>query len=210
MGESIVYGSYVDTQIAYDRHNFTLWCYNLFELNERLFTELSLSQRLYVNDNGYMLRSYFVVLWEIIYSGKKYLYRQEDKTEKHLLSIFKMIEEISDIITDDDYFMIKYYRNCSSHIFLNSYSVLDEKDTAKDEYAITKFYKKNGEKYTLTYDEILTKVEKVFGSRLGISEEPRYKKKLIRKLFPIIHKYYMEIILLDAENDKAFNELMGL
>lgn len=64
------YTSSIVTQKAYDRHNFTLWCYNLFELNERLYIEQSVSNKLYTNENGYLLRSYFVVLWEIIYNRK--------------------------------------------------------------------------------------------------------------------------------------------
>lgn len=200
------YTSSIVTQKAYDRHNFTLWCYNLFELNERLYIEQSVSNKLYTNENGYLLRSYFVVLWEIIYNGRKYLESQKDKDEKHLSAIGKLIDELMGTIGDDDYFMIKYYRNCASHIFLTSYSVLDEKNTPKDEDSKTRFYYKSGEKYFLTYDEILEKAEKVFGSKLGIYEEPKYKNKLISRFYPIIHKYYLEISEIDRKNDKTFND----
>ncbi len=200
------YNLNIDTQKAYDRHNFTLWCYNLFELNERLYIEQSISNKLYINENGYLLRSYFVVLWEIIYNGKKFLERQEDKAEKHLSAISKLINELMGTISDDDYFMIKYYRNCASHIFLTSYSVLDEKDIPKDEDSETPFYTKAGKKYYLNYDKILEKVEKVFGSKLGVSEEPRYKNGLISRLYPIIHKYHLEISEIDKKNDKTFND----
>lgn len=200
------YNLNIDTQKAYDRHYFTLWCYNLFELNERLYIEQSVSNKLYTNENGYLLRSYFVVLWEIIYNGKKYLERQKDKDEKHLSAIAKLINELMGTISDDDYFMIKYYRNCASHIFLTSYSVLDEKDTPKDEDSETPFYTKAGKKYYLNYDKILEKVERVFGSKLGVEEEPKYKNRLIGRLYPIIHKYHLEISEIDRKNNKTFND----
>ena len=197
--------SFVDTQIIYDRKNFTSWCYNLFELNERLFVERFVSNKLYTNENGYLFRSYFVVLWEIIYNGKKYLERQSDKGEKHLVAIGKLIDELLGNISDDDYFMIKYYRNCASHIFLTSYSVLDGKDKPKDDDSKTAFYTKTGKKYFITYEEILGKVEKVYGSKLGVYEEPKYKNTLISRFYPIIHKYNVEINEIDKEINETFN-----
>lgn len=197
--------SLVDTQIMYDRKNFTLWCYNLFELNERLFMERFVSNKLYTNENGYLLRSYFVILWEIIFNGKKYLERQANKDEKHLVAIGKLIDELLGNISDDDYFMIKYYRNCASHIFLTSYSVLDGKDKPKDDDSKTVFYTKTGKKYSITYEEILDKVEKVYGSKLGVYEEPKYKNTLISRFYPIIHKYNVEINEIDKEINETFN-----
>lgn len=198
--------SFVDTQIMYDRKNFTSWCYNLFELNERLFVERFVSNKLYTNENGYLLRSYFVVLWEIIYNGKKYLERQSDKDEKRLVAIGKLIDELLGNISDDDYFMIKYYRNCASHIFLTSYSILDGKDKPKDDDSKTPFYTKTGKKYYITYEEILDKVEKVYGSKLGVYEEPKYKNTLISRFYPIIHKYNVAINDIDKEINETINK----
>lgn len=202
---SCEYNLIVDTQKNYDRIHFTQWCYNLFELNERLHTEMSLTNRLYVNDNGYLLRSYFVVLWEIIYNGKNYLERHDFKDEKHLLTIKKLIDELLDNISEDDYFMINYYRNCASHIFLTKYSVLDENDNPKkEEDCKTRFYNKSGQHYYNTYDEIMKKVENVFGDLIGVANEPIYQRKLINRLYPIIHKYCVQIGALDEEKDNAF------
>ena len=201
-----MYDFLVDSQIEYDRNHFTLWCYNLFELNERLHLEMSLTNRLYENKNGYLLRSYFVALWEIIYNGKAYLERQKDKDEKHLAVIGELISEILDNCSDDDYFMINYYRNCASHIFLTRYSVLDKNNNPKEEECKTKFYKKNGEPYYLNYNGILEKAEKVFGGKHGIGLETKYKGKLVNRFYPIIHKYCMEIGAIDNANDDAFYE----
>lgn len=200
------YSSFFVTQKAYDRHNFALWCYNLFELNERLHLEMSLSYRLYENNNNYLLRSYFVVLWEIIYNGKSYLARQEDKDEMHLAVINKLIDEILDNCSDDDYFMINYYRNCASHIFLTRYSVLNKNGNQKKEDSEATFHPKQGEPYSLTYDGILQKVEKVFGGKHGVGLEAKYKGKLLNRFYPIIHKYCMKIGAIDNENDDAFYE----
>ena len=208
MEKSIMYNSFVETQYIYDRNHFTLWCYNLFELNERLNTEMTVSRRLYVNDNGYLLRSYFVVLWEIIYNGKKYLAKQNDVDEKHLATIATLINELLEKCSDDDYFMINYFRNCASHIFLTRYSVLDENDEPKEEDKKTPFYTKEGNKYFITYEEILEKAENVFGSKLGISEESKYKENLIRRLYPIIHKYCKKIQSIDNQCEKLFYENM--
>lgn len=197
--------SFVDIQRQYDRHHFTSWCYNLFELNERLYIEQSISNKLYTNENGYLLRSYFVVLWEIIYNGKRYLERQADKDEKHLFVIGKLIDELLGSINDDDYFMINYYRNCASHIFLTRYSPLNGIDSPKENNAQTTFYYKDGNDYNLTFGEILNKVEKVFGSKLGIYEEPKYKNKLICRLYPIIHKYNEEINEIEKNINETFN-----
>lgn len=193
---------FVQTQIEYDRCHFIAWCYNLCELNEKLYEEITLNHNLYEYYNRYFLRSYFVLLWEIIYDGKKYIDRQDKIEEPHLISTKKLIDELLSIISDDDYFMIKYYRNCASHIFLTSYSVLDKDDKSKAEDKQTTFYYKNGEKYPLTHKDIIDKVTKVFGSRDGIKEEPNYKKKLIGKLYPIIHKYNIETTKIDDEINK--------
>lgn len=204
MGTSIMYNSFIETQYVYDRNHFTSWCYNLFELNERLHTEMTISRKLYLNENGYLLRSYFVVLWEIIYNGKKYLAKQNDVDEKHLATIAFLIDEILEKCSDDDYFMINYYRNCASHIFLTRYSVLDEDDEPKEEDKKTPFYTKDGTKYYITYEEILKKAENVFGSKLGVSEEPKYKEKLIRRLYPIIHKCCKRIQSIDKSCEISF------
>lgn len=201
-----IYDFLVDGQREYDRNHFTLWCYNLFELNERLHLEMSLSNRLYENNNNYLLRSYFVVLWEIIFNGKSYLTRQKDKDEKHLAVIGKLIDEILDNCSDDDYFMINYYRNCASHIFLTRYSVLNKKGNQKKEDSEATFHPKQGEPYSLTYEGILQKVEKVFGGRYGVGLETKYKRKLLNRFYPIIHKYCMEIGAIDDKNDDAFYE----
>lgn len=194
---SFEYKCFVQTQIEYDRCHFIAWCYNLCELNEKLHEEISLNHDLYENYSRYFSGSYFVVLWEIISNGKKYLERQGDINEIHLVSIRGLIDELLCNISDDDYFMINYYRNCASHIFLTKYSVLNGKDKSKAEDTRSPFCNKNGEKYPLTHKDIIDKVTKVFGSRDGVKEEPKYKKKLISRLYPIIHQYNLKRTQID-------------
>lgn len=200
---SFEYKYFVQTQIEYDRRHFIAWCYNLCELNEKLQEEMSLNHSLYENYNRYFLRSYFVLLWEIIYEGRKYLDRQDKIEEPHLISAKILIDELLSIISDDDYFMIKYYRNWASHIFLTDYSVLDKSDKSKAEDKQTPFYYKNGEKYFLSHKDIIDKVTKVFGSRDGVKEEPKYQRKLISRLYSIIHQYN----LMRTQMDDFINEM---
>ena len=202
------YRSNVLCQQMYDRHNFTEWCFHLFELNERLFLEISLSNKLKQVCDGYLLRSYFIALWELIYNGKAYLERQEE--EKHLSLIKKLFKEILKECSENDYFMIQYYRNCASHIFLSRYSPLTQKGNAKPKDSETNFYKKGGELYKLTYTQMLDKVEFVYGGKFGIDLEPKYKRNLIVRLYPIIHKTYSKIQEIDEKDTKEFVETIGL
>ena len=81
---------------------------------------------------------------------------------------------------------------------------MDDNDEPKEEDKKTPFYTKDGTRYFITYEEILKKAENVFGSKLGISEEPKYKENLISRLYPIIHKYYKKIQSIDKQCEKSF------
>lgn len=73
-----------------------------------------------------------------------------------------MITEIKQEITDDEYFMLQYYRNCSCHIFLTKYSLLDENNNLKNIKQKETFYDKNGNKYKLTQSDIRKKSSKCY------------------------------------------------
>lgn len=208
--EKTMYDHYVKIQYEYDRNSFTKWCYNLFELNEWLHLEMILTHKSLLINDVYLTRSYFVTLWELIYNGKQYIERQKDD-EKHLMLIMQLLHNILNECSDDDYFMIQYYRNCASHIFLTRYSPVTDKGNAKKQYSETTFYKKDGnlkeKEFKLTYSQILEKVEYIFGGKLGISLEPKYKKQLIERLYPIINKAYLQ---LQEMEDKDTNEALGV
>ena len=208
--EKTMFDHYVEIQYDYDRYNFTKWCYNLFELNERLHLEITLTHKALLINDVYLMRSYFVTLWELIYNGKQYIERQKDN-ERHLMIIVQLLHNILNECSDDDYFMIQYYRNCASHIFLTRYSPVTDKGNAKKQYSETTFYKKDGnlkeKEFKLTYSQILEKVEYIFGGKLGTSLEPKYKKQLIERLYPIINKAYLQ---LQEMEDKDTNEALGV
>lgn len=200
--EKTMFDYNVEIQFQYDRCNFTKWCYNLFELNERLHLELKLTHKsLMIDKDYYLMRLYFVTLWELLYNGRLYIDRQIDKDEeKHLVLIKQLIQQILEECCDDDYFMIQYYRNCASHIFLTRYSPLDKNGNAKKQSASVPFYKRNDKGYKMTYSDVLKKVEQVYGGKLGISLEPTYKKKLVERLYSIIHDAYLKLQAMDAKD----------
>jgi len=195
-------------QQMYDCHNFTEWCFHLFELNERLFIEISLTNKLKQVSDGYLLRSYFIALWELIYNGKAYLERQEE--EEHLVLIKSLFIEVLNECSDDDYFMLQYYRNCASHIFLSRYSPLTEKGNAKLQDSEVRFYNKKGRDYKLTYSQMLDKVERVYGGKYGTILELKYKRKIIERFYPFIHNTYIEIKKMDREDTNMLVETIGI
>ena len=203
--EKTMYDFNVEIQFQYDRRNFTNWCYNLFELNERLYLEFKLTHKsLLLNEDFYLKRFYFVTLWELLYNGSRYIERQNDKDEKHLVIIKQLLCQILEECSDDDYFMIQYFRNCASHIFLSRYSPLNEKGNAKKEDYEVPFYKKNGNVYKLTYAGILQKVEQVYGGKIGESLELKYKRELIERLYPIIHEVFFQIQEMEEKDTHEF------
>lgn len=180
---------YVDIQEFSDDTLFWMWWNNFLEINERLHMELSINKRQWYV--AYIMRFFFVALWAFFREGLPYISRQKSSSNR-----FNYIEQtlikILELCSENDYFMIQYYRNSASHIFLTKYSALDKNRVPKNIDSTSKFYSKKGEEVYLTYGQILQKVEDVFNGKV-YTLEYKYKQKLINKLYPIIHDYYIEL-----------------
>lgn len=163
---------------------FSQWCNNLIELND-------LSN---ITDK-YHEKFFYVCLWELLVNSSSYINSLEFRESQHE-NVLKMIEEIKQHISDDEYFMLQYYRNCSCHIFLTKYSYLGKDWAIKDKDNRVTFYDKKGNVIKLNQYEIRNKIKNVIG-QYGHGEG--YFKIEIRKRFnPIIAKY-KDLITLKIE-----------
>jgi hypothetical protein len=158
-------------------YTFHRWCEHLFILNN----EMS-KQEIF---DAYYLRAYFIVLYELSNEGLNYAKKQEQQVpDKRYNLLVKMVEEMFQEITDDEYFLIKYFRDSYCHIFTRSYDYHNEDGTVRKG---TNFYCKDGVKYCLTPREIMEK----FVATLGIKPDGEllFKKRIFNTYNPIIKKY---------------------
>lgn len=119
----------IQSQRFADDVMFFKWIRDLVDLNEALNNQI-----IY---DIYYVRAYFLILWELITDGREYAQNMVGDRYQMFLN---MIEEIKAEYSDDEYFMLQYYRNAASHIFLNKYSVLDKNGNPKHPLSKTRFY----------------------------------------------------------------------
>lgn len=160
---------------------FSQWCNNLIELND-------LSN---ITDK-YHEKVFYVCLWELLVNSSSYINSLEFRESQHE-NVLKMIEEIKQHVSDDEYFMLQYFRNCSCHIFLTKYSYLGKDWAIKDKDNRVAFYDKNGNVIKLNQYEIRNKIKNVIG-QYGHRED-YFKIEIRKRLNPIIAKYQDLIIL---------------
>jgi hypothetical protein len=176
---------------------FHTWCEHLFFLNNKLYAQTRF--------DVYYLRAYFIVLYELSNNGLYYAKKQElSVPDKRYSLLVKMIEDIFSKITDDEYFLIKYYRDSYCHIFTRSYNYHDgEGRTRKN----SNFYTKDGTKYILTPYEIMKKVESIIGR--SYSGEVKFKERIFTTFYPIIKDY--EPLFKDEKEriSTSINELLN-
>lgn len=186
----------IDSQLLADSLIFSQWCKNLIELNEFLSNKF----------DKYYEKVFYICLWEILINTQLYIESLIDISlkESHHDSLLKMITEIKHEITDDEYFMLQYYRNCSCHIFLTKYSLLDENNNLKNIKQKETFYDKNGKKYKLTQSDIRKKVQNVIG-KYGL-EENLFKKNIRKRIYTIINNYKDFIVV----KSTTFEDIFGI
>lgn len=173
----------IETQRFSDDVIFFNWWKNLIELTD-IITEDS-----FIN-NKYYIRSFFIHLYELISSGVEYSYYAQswNPQDVRYVKFDDFIKDILDSISEDEFFMITYYRNCGCHIFLSHYSWLKTYDSPQLKPADMpmKFKRKDRSFYNLTQEEIRLTVKRVIGD-FGLGED-LFKRELINKLSPIIKK----------------------
>lgn len=172
----------LDTQRYVGDHLFVEWWINLIKITKEL------QENLFVDT--FYLRSFFVHLYELFVSGKQYSnYAKSWNPDDPKYLIFDQLHtELSTVITEDDFFMINYYRHSACHIFVSHYSWLKSynSDQVKLESEKFKFTKKDGTVYSLSQDEIREKAKRLIG-KYG-TEEDIYKRNLVKRLSPIIYR----------------------
>lgn len=154
---------------------FSQWYRNLIELND-------LSNMA----DKYHERVYYICLWELLTNSRAYIESLDSKDIQHD-SILKMIEEIKQSVSEDEYFMLQYYRNSSCHIFLTKYSYYQKDWKMRDIKQEVPFFDKEGNKINLTQYDIREKIKNVIG-KYGL-HEPSFRMEIRKRLYPIIDKY---------------------
>lgn len=170
---------YLSQKIA-DNELFFQWCKNLWEIN-RLIHENA-------NQDKHHCRWFYIALSELLKSGSEYATNNKEYPKYALADIY--IQKLMDIFTEDEYFMLQYYRHSASHIFQHNYGYLDNNDNVKTPDRKHSFYGKNKEIYKLTINEIFEKANNVIGE-YGYGE-PLFKSEIIRNCYPILLEWEYE------------------
>lgn len=172
--------SNIDLQRYCDDEMFFHWWKELIEITLTL-KKGGLLDRYYV-------RAFFVHLYELMISGQDYAQYAKSWNAKDVrYTQFELLcKMISEEITEDEFFMIHYYRNCACHIHLSHYSWLNNKKELRSEENTKKFHKKDGTEYRLSQNEVMEIVKRVIG-KYGLGED-LFKSNLFKRLSPLILK----------------------
>lgn len=165
-------------------HLFDQWCTNLFEVTEYIEKEYQMDR--------HHCRWFFIALWELFSSGKKYVDEQlsyeYNSNCEYFLVAKDYIEKLKDLFDETDYFMLQYYRHSSAHIFQSEYFLVDNKKEPKSQTRTSSFYAKDGNKnYKLTQKDIRQKAKSVIGD-YGLGEQ-YYKNSLISRTYSLINEW---------------------
>lgn len=168
----------IANQMYADSVVFSQWCENLKELNDYLNNEF----------DKYYEKVFYVCLWELLINSQPYIASLPERLRySQHENLLEMIAEIKQNITEDEYFMIQYYRNCTCHIFLNKYSYFDKSWNIKEEGRKEVFYDKEGNKKLLTLCDVREIAKNILGE-YGLGEM-RFKREIRKRLYFIICKY---------------------
>lgn len=158
---------------------FHRWCEHLFVLNEKLHQHQEL--------DTYYLRAYIITLYELSNNGLFYARQKVEMIpQDDRYRLFNdMIVDIFEELTDDDYLLLKYFRDSSCHIFTHNYNYYDKHGNYRGKKLT--YYTKDGTKQHLKVREFIMKAEAILGRVVG--GELSFKKQLVEKLSPIICDY---------------------
>lgn len=164
-------------QLYADSIVFSQWYENLIELNENLHKTF----------DKYHEKMYFIHLWELLINTKPYFDFLTSESIPCNIKRLNLIQEIENVISDNEYFMLQYYRNTSSHMFLTNYSYLGKDFKPKNNNKKQKFYNKKGDEFYLNQHEIIERAKQLIGVHGG--RESLFKRQIVERLYPIISKY---------------------
>lgn len=187
---------YVGKQKYVEVALFDQWINNFFEISSLIESEDQMDR--------HHCRWFFIALWELFVSGLVYVEREislpVNSNSEYLKTAKNYILKLKSLFSDDEYFMLQYYRHSASHIFQHRYSWTDEKGNLKSDGG-SSFKTKNGESYKLSQEQIREKAKCTIGE-YGLNETS-FKRSLICRTYDLITKWA-------NENEKIINSLNSL
>lgn len=181
------FDAYAATESYANDYVFHRWCEHLFLLSEELSKQKIL--------DAYYLRAFVITLYELSDAGLEYAEKQmiEVPNDARYGLLKEMMTEILDNLTDDEYLLLKYFRDSYCHIFTRNYNYYDNEGILKTK--LMTLYTKDRIKYSISAREFMEKAESVLGR--SPHGELEFKKNLIKKNSPIIREY--EIKFMEAK-----------
>ena len=170
---------YAAVEPSANDYAFHRWCEHLFLLNKMLYGQTTL--------DAYYLRAYITTLYELSKDGMEYAEKHKDDIpqDSRYELLINMMTEILALLSDDEYLMLKYFRDVNCHIFTFNYNYYNKDDNLKTKSM--KSYTKDGQPYCISASEFMNKAVAVLGTtQYG---ELNFKKKLIQMFYPIICNY---------------------
>lgn len=173
------FDAYAATESYANDYVFHRWCEHLFLLNEELIKQDV--------PNAYYLRAYITTLYELSNEGLDYAEEQISQSiqDARYKLLVEMVADILSQLTNDEYFLLKYFRDSYCHIFTKGYNYYDKDGNLRTKSI--KLYGKDRQKYDMTAREFMEKAESILGR--NPSGELEFKKRLIQVCHPIISEY---------------------
>ncbi len=178
------FDAYAAVEPLANDYTFHRWCEHLFILNEELIKQET--------PDAYYLRAFVTTLYELSDAGLEYAEKQMIEVPNDVrYGLFKeMITEILCNLTEDEYLLLKHFRDSYCHIFTHNYNYFDKDGNLKTK--LMTLYTKDRVKYSISAREFMEKAESVLGRTSR--GELNFKKRLIKVCYPIISKYKMSFI----------------
>lgn len=173
------FDAYAASESYANDYVFHRWCEHLFMLNQELCAQTHL--------DAYYLRAYITTLYELSDSGLEYAEKQmvEVPNDARYGLLKDMMVSILNNLTDDEYLLLKYFRDSYCHIFTHKYNYYDKDGNLKTK--LMTLYTKDRVSYSISAREFMEKAESILGR--NPRGELEFKKRLIQVCHPIISEY---------------------
>ncbi len=178
------FDAYAATESYANDYVFHRWCEHLFILNQELYTQTHL--------DAYYLRAYITTLYELSDSGLEYAEKQmvEVPNDTRYGLLKDMMASILNNLTEDEYLLLKYFRDSYCHIFTHNYNYYDKDGNLKTK--LMTLYTKGRAKYSISAREFMEKAESILGR--NPRGELEFKMRLIQVCYPIISEYRIKFM----------------
>jgi hypothetical protein len=116
--------------------------------------------------------------------------------DAYTLYVKKCIEEMFQIMTNDEYITLVYYRHCAAHVFQSFYDLFDAKGQRKD---VKQSIMIRGKEMQLSVEDIDRTLHRLFCSYYN--NDTSFEKEILQKLTPFVEK------LQEGWKDRAITHL---